>query len=67
MMDGLQVQWLLDRQSVDMAEGLETYFRGIVDLGPILETEPGAPAETSAAAAPIDIAPATAEVAALTD
>lgn len=32
VMDGLQVQWLLDRDSVDMAEELEAYLRGIVDL-----------------------------------
>jgi AcrR family transcriptional regulator len=33
LMDGLQVQWLLDRDSVDMAEELETYLHGIVDFG----------------------------------
>ena len=32
LMDGLQVQWLLDRDGVDMAEELEVYLRGIVDL-----------------------------------
>lgn len=30
MMDGLQVQWLLDRQVVDMAQALEVFFRGFV-------------------------------------
>jgi hypothetical protein len=33
LMDGLQVQWLLDRDSVDMAEELESYLRSIVDFG----------------------------------
>jgi len=32
LMDGLQVQWLLDRDSVDMADDLEAYLRSIVDL-----------------------------------
>jgi AcrR family transcriptional regulator len=32
LMDGLQVQWLLDRHGVDMAEELEVYLRTIVDL-----------------------------------
>lgn len=32
LMDGLQVQWLLDRDGVDMAEELEVYLRTIVDL-----------------------------------
>jgi AcrR family transcriptional regulator len=32
LMDGLQVQWLLDRDSVDMADELEAYLRSIVDL-----------------------------------
>ena len=32
LMDGLQVQWLLDRDSVDMAEELDAYLRSIVDL-----------------------------------
>jgi AcrR family transcriptional regulator len=32
LMDGLQVQWLLDRDSVDMAEELEAYLRSVVDL-----------------------------------
>ncbi|WP_241842895.1 TetR/AcrR family transcriptional regulator [Agromyces albus] len=32
LMDGLQVQWLLDRDGVDMADELEVYLRGIVDL-----------------------------------
>jgi len=32
LMDGLQVQWLLDRDSVDMAEDLESFLREIVDL-----------------------------------
>lgn len=34
MMDGLQVQWLLDRGVVDMAEALRDFFRGfvVVDL-----------------------------------
>jgi hypothetical protein len=31
-MDGLQVQWLLDRDSVDMAEELDAYLRSVVDL-----------------------------------
>ncbi|MBA8815184.1 AcrR family transcriptional regulator [Microbacterium halimionae] len=30
MMDGLQVQWLLDRNIVDMAEALKEFFRGFV-------------------------------------
>jgi len=32
MMDGLQVQWLLDRESVDMAEELRAFFAGFVDI-----------------------------------
>jgi AcrR family transcriptional regulator len=32
LMDGLQVQWLLDRDSVDMAEELATYLHSIVDF-----------------------------------
>lgn len=32
LMDGLQVQWLLDRESVDMADELEAFLREIVDL-----------------------------------
>jgi AcrR family transcriptional regulator len=32
LMDGLQVQWLLDRDSVDMAEELAIYLHGIVDF-----------------------------------
>jgi AcrR family transcriptional regulator len=32
MMDGLQVQWLLDRESVDMAEELRTFFASFVDI-----------------------------------
>ena len=31
-MDGLQVQWLLDRDSVDMADELAIYLHGIVDF-----------------------------------
>jgi hypothetical protein len=31
-MDGLQVQWLLDRSSVDMAEELRRYLEGIVSV-----------------------------------
>lgn len=30
LMDGLQVQWLLDRRVIDMADELARYFRGIV-------------------------------------
>ena len=30
-MDGLQVQWLLDRSVVDMAAALEEFFRGFVN------------------------------------
>lgn len=30
LMDGLQVQWLLDREVVDMAEALADYFRRFV-------------------------------------
>jgi AcrR family transcriptional regulator len=30
MMDGLQVQWLLDRDTLDMTEELRRFFRGIV-------------------------------------
>lgn len=33
LMDGLQVQWLLDRDSVDMAEELAAYLHSIVDFG----------------------------------
>jgi hypothetical protein len=29
-MDGLQVQWLLDRSVVDMAAALEEFFQGFV-------------------------------------
>lgn len=32
MMDGLQVQWLLDRDVVVMAEELKTFFRAFVDI-----------------------------------
>jgi len=32
MMDGLQVQWLLDRDAVDMAESLRGFFRSIVEI-----------------------------------
>ncbi|WP_102194631.1 TetR/AcrR family transcriptional regulator [Microbacterium aurantiacum] len=32
MMDGLQVQWLLDRSAVDMAEELRVLISGIVDI-----------------------------------
>ncbi|MBT2498581.1 TetR/AcrR family transcriptional regulator [Agromyces sp. ISL-38] len=31
MMDGLQIQWLLDRTSVNMTEELRQFFRGIVN------------------------------------
>ncbi|QIG39316.1 TetR/AcrR family transcriptional regulator [Microbacterium sp. 4R-513] len=30
LMDGLQVQWLLDRESTDMGEALDEFFRGFV-------------------------------------
>lgn len=33
MMDGLQVQWLLQGGALDMAGDLETYLRSLVDLG----------------------------------
>ena len=46
MMDGLQVQWLLDRESVDMAEELEAYLRGIVDLDADLDAADAVTAET---------------------
>ncbi|WP_129663581.1 TetR/AcrR family transcriptional regulator [Phytoactinopolyspora endophytica] len=41
MMDGLQVQWLLDRDSVDMAEELRDHFARLVtvELVPIGDTE----------------------------
>ena len=32
MMDGLQVQWLMDRDSLNMAEELRRYFRQISTL-----------------------------------
>lgn len=32
LMDGLQVQWLLDRDSVDMADELAAYLHSIVDF-----------------------------------
>ncbi|MET0780640.1 MAG: TetR/AcrR family transcriptional regulator [Microbacterium sp.] len=32
MMDGLQVQWLLDRDVIDMAEELKRFFRAFVDI-----------------------------------
>ena len=32
MMDGLQVQWLLDRDVIDMAEELKTFFGSFVDI-----------------------------------
>jgi AcrR family transcriptional regulator len=32
LMDGLQIQWLLDRDSVDMAAELSTYLRGLVTV-----------------------------------
>ena len=54
LMDGLQVQWLLDRDSVDMADELEAYLRGIVDLD--AETPP-AEAETSEAPAESEVEP----------
>jgi AcrR family transcriptional regulator len=42
LMDGLQVQWLLDRSSLDMAEELRIFFRRITHLEPeVLVGEPG--------------------------
>jgi AcrR family transcriptional regulator len=32
MMDGLQVQWLLDRDVIDMADELRSFFRAFVDI-----------------------------------
>ncbi|MEH3089993.1 MAG: TetR family transcriptional regulator C-terminal domain-containing protein [Microbacterium arborescens] len=32
LMDGLQVQWLLDREALDMAEELRTLFASFVDI-----------------------------------
>lgn len=32
MMDGLQVQWLLDRDLIDMSEELKTFFTSFVDI-----------------------------------
>lgn len=55
MMDGLQVQWLLDRDSVDMAEELEVYLRGIVDL----DADPGEPSSPAdSATVPTEVQPA---------
>jgi hypothetical protein len=31
-MDGLQVQWLLDRSSLDMADELTAHLRGLTDV-----------------------------------
>ena len=47
LMDGLQVQWLLDRDSVDMAGELETYLRSLVDLDVDLGDAGGTDAETT--------------------
>lgn len=41
LMDGLQVQWLLDRDSIDMGAELDRYLRSLVDLD---AAEPGTPA-----------------------
>jgi AcrR family transcriptional regulator len=41
LMDGLQVQWLLDRESIDMGAELDRYLRSLVDLD-------GAPADGAA-------------------
>jgi AcrR family transcriptional regulator len=57
LMDGLQVQWLLDRDVVDMADALAEYFRGFVvgyDLGSIervLDARAGTEAAATEAAA----------------
>ena len=45
LMDGLQVQWLLDRDSVDMGDELSIYLHGIVDF----EDEPAAAAPAAEA------------------
>ncbi|HYJ51003.1 MAG TPA: TetR/AcrR family transcriptional regulator [Microbacterium sp.] len=53
MMDGLQVQWLLDRDVIDMAEELKTFFSSFVDIefdGEPLRTD----AEVSDGVPPID-------------
>nr|WP_271209121.1 TetR/AcrR family transcriptional regulator [Rhodococcus wratislaviensis]GLK33581.1 TetR family transcriptional regulator [Rhodococcus wratislaviensis] len=34
VMDGLQLQWVLDRGSVDMVADLQAFFESIVDFGP---------------------------------
>lgn len=41
LMDGLQVQWLLDRDSIDMGAELDRYLRSLVDLD---AAEPDTPA-----------------------
>jgi AcrR family transcriptional regulator len=54
LMDGLQVQWLLDRDSVDMAEELSIYLHGIVDFddeAPATDAAPPVGADASAESA----------------
>jgi hypothetical protein len=39
MMDGLQIQWLLNPEGVDMAAELRAYFATIVDIDWSLSAE----------------------------
>jgi len=39
LMDGLQVQWLLDRDSIDMGAELDRYLRSLVDLDGTFDAE----------------------------
>lgn len=43
VMDGLQLQWLLDRESVDMAVELQAFLESIVDFGDDWSWEEEAP------------------------
>jgi AcrR family transcriptional regulator len=69
LMDGLQVQWLLDPQSTDMAEALAEAFRSMVSgydlvgLEQVLDARSAAAASVDAVEAPGAAVPATDEAA----
>lgn len=52
LMDGLQVQWLLDRDSVDMAEEIIAFFESMTtfDVGDVSRWKPGQPLSISVSA-----------------
>lgn len=47
MMDGLQIQWLLDREGVDMASELRAFFATIVDIDWTLSAEQQSPTRSA--------------------